>query len=191
MQTSLFNSWIKVQEELKKFVLKRVKDNDLAEDIVQDVFLKLHSKYDQLRDVDKITGWIFQVARNSIIDQFRKQARHINPSDLDWEGEEHALNNCVAHCLRELVKTLPSKYREALELTENQNMSQGQLAETLGISYSGAKSRVQRARQKLKEKLDELYLIESDKYGNIIRCEDRKPCSCQQEPDFRMALASL
>lgn len=189
MHTSVYSSWLKVQQELKMFVLKKVRDNDLAEDIVHDVFLKVHSKHHQLHDANKLTGWIFKVARNSIIDQFRKERRNISLEDLDWEEEEHALNNCVADCLNELVKTLPPKYQEALELTEKQNHSQYQLAEELGISYSGAKSRVQRARQKLRDKLDTLYFIEADKYGNIIRCEDRKPCACQSESLANRAFA--
>lgn len=178
MQTIVYRSWVKVHRELKSFVLKKVKDNDLAEDIVQDVFLKIHTKHTQVRDADKIVGWIFRVAHNRIIDQYRRKSRDIHPIDLDWEDEEHALNICVARCLNELVPTLPHKYRQALELAEIKKLPQRQLATQLGISYSGAKSRVQRARQKLKEKLDELYLIEADKYGNIIRCEDRRPCCC-------------
>lgn len=190
MDASVYSSWTKVQRELRSFIQRKVRDNDLADDIVQDVFIKLHTHSTRVRDLDKITGWIFQVARNSIIDQFRKQSRQINPLELEWENEDtHFLNDCVAQCLNVLVDTLPKKYREALLLTEKQNLSQTALAETLGISYSGAKSRVQRARKKLRDKLEELYLIETDRYGNIIRCEDRKPCNCQfREYNYSLAM---
>ncbi|MEP6736578.1 MAG: sigma factor-like helix-turn-helix DNA-binding protein, partial [Chryseolinea sp.] len=76
--------------------------------------------------------------------------------------------------------TLPDKYREAIELTELNNLSQTDLADKLKISYSGAKSRVQRARRMLKEKMEEQYQIKMDAYGNAIVCENRTPCNCDQ-----------
>jgi RNA polymerase sigma-70 factor (ECF subfamily) len=82
----------------------------------------------------------------------------------------------VSGYLNELLPTLPDKYREALQLTEIENLSQLELAERLGISYSGAKSRVQRARQMLKEKMDEVLIVKTDAYGNAIVCKDRTPC---------------
>ena len=78
-----------------------------------------------------------------------------------------------------MLETLPKKYQEAIQLTEIQNLSQTDLAKKLNISYSGAKSRVQRARQMLKKKMDEQYLIEMDTYGNVTVCESRVPCSCK------------
>jgi RNA polymerase sigma-70 factor (ECF subfamily) len=97
---------------------------------------------------------------------------------MDWEAESQPLNDCVVGCLQDMMATLPDKYRQALELTELKNHSQIELAQRLNISYSGAKSRVQRARQMLKEKMEETYLIRFDAYGNVIVCEDRAPCSC-------------
>ena len=79
------------------------------------------------------------------------------------------------------MATLPDKYRVPLELTEIENVSQYEVAERLGITYSGARSRVQRARKLLKEKMDELYVIETDAYGNILTCVDRVPCCCKSD----------
>src|ERR1041385_2303630 len=128
------------QNELKGFIYKRVKDKAVTEDIIHDVFLKVQNKIGQLRDNEKITGWIYQVTKNTIIDHFRKQSKSINPSDLDWENDTPNFNECVAGYLKDLLPTLPEKYREALQLTELENLSQLELAERLGISYSGAKS---------------------------------------------------
>jgi DNA-directed RNA polymerase specialized sigma subunit, sigma24 homolog len=63
---------------------------------------------------------------------------------------------------------------------EIKNVSQLELAQQLGISYSGLKSRVQRGRQMLKEKMTDLYHIQTDGYGNVIVCEDRVPCGCSK-----------
>ncbi len=79
-----------------------------------------------------------------------------------------------------MLLTLPEKYREAIELTEFKNLSQLDLAHKLDISYSGAKSRVQRARQLLKEKMEEQYKIKMDAYGNVLVCENRGACNCSE-----------
>ncbi len=88
-------------------------------------------------------------------------------------------NECVENTLRKLLLTLPLKYREALQMAELDNLSQIEIAKRLGVSYSGAKSRVQRARQMLKEKLHEALIIKTDAYGNIVVCVDRDPSCCQ------------
>jgi len=173
--------WSKTQQELKAFVFRRVKDKALADDIVQDVFLKVHTKLGQLKDMEKISGWVYQITRNLINDHFRNKSKTISANDLDWESDHQRLNDCVSSCLQEMLLTLPEKYREALELTEIKNLSQTELAQKLNISYSGAKSRVQRARQMLKEKMEESYRIKMDSYGNVIVCENRVPCNCNQD----------
>jgi RNA polymerase sigma-70 factor, ECF subfamily len=164
------------QQELKGFVYKRVKDRSLTEDIVHDVFLKVQSKIGQLHEQDKLTSWIYQITKNAITDHYRKQSRTLNTTDLDWENDVPNFNDCVTRCLQNMMTTLPDKYREALQLADVDNLPQLELAKQLGISYSGAKSRVQRARQMLKEKVDETLIVKLDSYGNVIVCENRSKC---------------
>lgn len=184
MNTSETSVWNSTQDRLKNFVFKHTKDKATTEDIVQDVFLKVHEKVGQLKESDKLVGWIFQITRNAITDHFRRQAKTLNSYDVDWDSEKLSLNDCVHSCLHDMLATLPEKYRQALELTELQNVSQLALAERVGISYSGAKSRVQRARQMLKEKMDEAYRIKVDSYGNVLVCENKTPCSCPQRDEL-------
>jgi RNA polymerase sigma-70 factor (ECF subfamily) len=167
------------QNELLGYVTKKVKDKSLAQDIVHDVFIKVQAKVNQVRDNEKVIGWIYRITRNTIIDHFRFQSRIIEFNDLDWEDDKTYLNQCVERCLGEKLAELPDKYREALELSEMQGLSQLELAERMKISYSGAKSRVQRARRMLKEMMDREYHVKVDSYGNVIRCENRLPCGCQ------------
>ncbi|HTF21286.1 MAG TPA: sigma-70 family RNA polymerase sigma factor [Chryseolinea sp.] len=184
MNTSETLIWASTQDRLKSFVFKQTRDKAITDDIVQDVFLKVHAKVGQLKESDKLVSWIFQVTRHTITDYFRKKAKILNAHDIDWESENVSLNDCVSSCLSDMLATLPDKYRQALELTELKNISQLELANTLGISYSGAKSRVQRARQMLKEKMDEAYQIKLDLYGNVVVCENKTPCSCPQRDEF-------
>lgn len=181
MNTSEIFIWKQTQEKLKAFAFRYTKDKSVADDIIQDVFLKVHSKLGQLKESEKLTGWIFQITRNTITDYFRSKGKAISLNDVDWEEERNSLNDCVVTCLQDMMTTLPEKYRYALELTELKNLSQLDLAKELNISYSGAKSRVQRARQMLKEKMDAAYKIKFDAYGNVIVCQDKAPCSCHQE----------
>lgn len=174
-------NWKTVQNELKAFVYKRVKDKALTDDIVQDVFVKMYTHIDQVKDTEKITAWLYQITRNIIVDHFRRQSKPIIMLDIESDSEQRNLNDCVSSCLKEMLLTLPDKYREAIELTEFNNLSQLQLAGKLGISYSGAKSRVQRARQMLKERMDQNYIIKMDSYGNVTTCRNVVACNCTSE----------
>src|SRR5690349_13572536 len=124
MNSSEILVWNQTQDKLKSFVFRYTKDKAAAEDIVHDVFLKVHSKLGQLRESEKLVGWIFQIARNSITDYFRQKAKAINYSHIDWEIEKKPLNDCVLTCLQDMITTLPEKYRHALELTEVKEFSQ-------------------------------------------------------------------
>ena len=169
-------NWNSVQRELKGFIYKRVRDKALTEDIVHDVFLKVQSKIHQVKETDKLFGWIYQVTRNTITDHYRKNAKSINPKDIDWESAPPNFNDCVSNAINELIPTLPEMYRVPLEMTEIQNMSQLEVAEKLGLNYTTAKARVQRARQMLRAKLEEILIVKTDGFGNVILCKDRGPC---------------
>jgi RNA polymerase sigma-70 factor (ECF subfamily) len=169
-------NWDKVQRELKGFVYRNVRDKALTEDIVHDVFIKVQSKIHQVRDSDKVFGWIYQVTRNTITDHYRKHSQRINLSDLDWEPSPANYNDCVTEAIIELINALPEKYRIPLEMTELQRLPQMLVAGKLNLTYTTAKSRVQRARQLLKKKMEEILLVKTDGYGNVILCQDRGHC---------------
>jgi RNA polymerase sigma-70 factor (ECF subfamily) len=165
--------------ELKSFVYRRVKNLQDSEDIVHDVFVKAQTKRDQLKESEKYAAWMYTMTRNSIIDYFRLKQRTFDASAVDATPTEYnRFNDCVVDCMSDIMSTLPSPYREALELADKEHVPQKELATRLGISYSGVKSRVQRARQMLKEKMEAQYKIETDGYGNVLVCEDRVPCGC-------------
>lgn len=176
----MLERWINFQGKLKSYIYSKVRDKALAEDLTHDVFIKVQSKLEQLHEKEKLNHWAIRIAQNAITDHYRRQAKAIAITELDWNDQRDPLQDCVTECLQEMITTLPPKYREALELAELQNFSQTELATKLNISYSGVKSRVQRARQLLKKKMDEQYNIQVDKYGHVLVCEDRVPCNCNQ-----------
>lgn len=165
-------------QKIKQYVRHNVRNTEDVQDIVQDVFVKVQLHKTELRDSEKILGWIYRITRNAITDYYRLRKKEQVGVWVEPEQDRHIFNECVEQCLSVLSNELPNTYKEALQLSEKENISQTELAQRWGISYSGAKSRVQRARQLLREKMESLYHIKTDAYGNVIVCEDRGPCGC-------------
>lgn len=165
------NLWTEFSVPLKKFIRKRVPNEHDTEDVLQEVFLKLHSKIDSIKNYDRIHAWIYKVTRNVITDYYRKKDENIEliTEELTSEMEEDlSANGEIAMCLQAMVDQLPEKYKQAIILTEFQSLTQKELAEKLGLSLSGAKSRVQRGRAMLKETLLGCCHLEFDRLGNVI-----------------------
>jgi len=179
MDEKTINIWNDLNEQLFNFVNKKVQNSEAAKDIVQDVFLKVNTKIGTLKNHDKIIPWIFQITRNEISNHFRSQKLEEGLDNLSLEEQEiEDLTPEFSQCLLPMINTLPDKYKEALTLSEIENMSQKRMAERLDISYSGAKSRVQRGRDLLKSSLLQCCEISVDKYGNVLsyhmrNCDDR------------------
>jgi RNA polymerase sigma-70 factor (ECF subfamily) len=178
--------WKEFYAPLKGFVAKRVSNHAAVDDIVQNVFIKIAAHISEVKDSQKIHTWIYQITRNTIIDFYRKERPTVEiPLDLQImdEYDEQDLSKELSSCLRSMIEQLPDKYREAIELTELQGLSQKQLSEQLGISLSGAKSRVQRGREKLKKLLTACCHIEADRYGNIVDYQEvnREDDGCRSE----------
>ncbi len=175
--------WEEFNTGLKRFILKHVQDEANAEDILQDVFLKIHTHISSLRESDKLQSWIYQIARNAINDFYR--TRKFTP-DLPEVAyvQEDPFDDVVSDLLlyvKKLVDDLPHDYRQALLLTEYEGLTQRELAERLGISISGAKSRVQRAREKVRLMLLSCCHFQFDKLGRIIDYEPNCDCCMNQD----------
>lgn len=196
--------WEAFHTPLQQFIRRRVSSEATAEDVLQDVFLKIHQHMDTLKDVKKLESWIYQITRNAIIDAYRS-GRPTTPLeaqevlDLPVELPDDDVVSELLPCVRAMVRGLPAPDRQALVLTEYQGLTQKELAERLGLSFSGAKSRVQRAREKLKQQLLECCHFELDRRSHIIdyqprchRCETAACCSNEPlMPTLRHRTASF
>jgi RNA polymerase sigma-70 factor, ECF subfamily len=168
--------WEKYHAALRRFIRRRVREDSVADDILQDVFVKIHSGMAALRDRNRIQGWLYRIARNTIVDHYRRLRpmeelpESVSIPDRD---ERRALRE-LAGCVRPLIARLPEADRQALILSELQGLTQKQVGEKLGLSLSGAKSRVQRGRAKLKKLILQCCHMEFDHRGEIAGYNRKK-----------------
>jgi RNA polymerase sigma-70 factor, ECF subfamily len=176
---SIEHIWADFTAQLRGFIASRVQTEADVDDILQEAFIKIHRGLDRLEDPAKLRAWVYQITRNVIVDHYRKSDQAVEitselPDVFAWEDADEEVEAEVAAWLRPMMDELPEKYREALQLTDIQGLSQKELAARLNISLSGAKSRVQRAREKLKDVLLECCHVEVDRRGKVVDWESRK-----------------
>jgi RNA polymerase sigma-70 factor, ECF subfamily len=169
---------------LKAFISKHVPDRFSAEDLLHDVFLRIHNQIGSLKQKEKLAPWIYQIARNAIIDTFRKERVTVEPSNDLISTDQFGINDITEKLIplvRMMVQRLPGKYQEALFLADFQGIKHGEIAERLGISLSAVKSRVQRARSMLKELLLNCCHFEFDLYGTVFDYHPKNCSNCCEE----------
>jgi RNA polymerase sigma-70 factor (ECF subfamily) len=180
MTPTLETIWHEFADKLGQFIRARVSDPATAEDILQDVFVKIQARLEQLEDPAKLQSWLYRIARNAIIDHYRtrKETTEVpesmpaEPPEKDTDMEE------LKAAFRRMIYSLPEPYRDAVVLTEFEGLTQKELGQRLGISHSGAKSRVQRGREQLKRMLHECCTFEFDRRGKVIDCQPRAKAGC-------------
>jgi RNA polymerase sigma-70 factor, ECF subfamily len=160
--------WGAHKARLRGYVARRVQDRDAVDDILQDVFLKAHHNLHTLKSRGSITAWLFRIASNAIADHYRSRKTWVElPDELESPEPEADPVGELAACLQPLIDDLPETYRVALVLSEIEGLPQREVAARLGISLSGAKSRVQRGREKLRQRLHDCCVIETGRQGVI------------------------
>jgi len=187
--------WQDLQPRLRGFVRTRIADPEAADDVAQEVLLRLHRSLADLRVEDRLDAFAYRIARNAIIDHYRARARAkevpATPDELtsriDADADtDHGPNDDVgvqelARCLEPLVQRLPEPYREALTLTDLGGLSQVEAASVAGLSVPGMKARVQRARAQVRELLTGCCDIALDDRRHIAEVRRTGPCACTPE----------
>lgn len=180
--------WKQFYAPLRAFIARRVDDPAATDDLLQDVFLRIHTRIETLHDETRLDAWIYQITRNVIADYYRAR-KQMAPLSEELPAAENEVRDELAFQLapsiRGMVSALPPTYREAFLLTEINGLSQVELAQRLGISVSGAKSRVQRARAQIRQMLLDCCHFEFDRRGGIVNYYPRVHCCrrCECETD--------
>lgn len=177
--------WNEFSSGLKSFILSKVKNDSDANDILQDAYIKIHDNIHKLKDSSRIKPWIYQITRNLIIDYFRANNHYKKESVPVTEipaspPPEQFMDIAIGDMIK-MMDEMPDEYCEALCLTELEGLSQKEYADKKGLSYSGAKSRVQRARLILKNMLLQCCHYQFDKYGTAIDIQPKCCCCCSPE----------
>lgn len=163
--------WRQFAADLRTFIFSKIKNEADTDDILQNTFLKIHDNIHTLKERSSIKAWIYQITRNQITDHFRANNRnrdHFSEKDFDATSSSGRYMDTAVNDMIQMMDRLSPEYCEALCLTEIEGMNQKQYAEKTGLSYSGAKSRVQRARVMLKDLLLNCCHYQFDKYGTVF-----------------------
>lgn len=180
MNTALI--WTGFSRNMRRYLMHRVKNRHDADDLLQEIFVKIHLKLPTLTQHESLPAWVWQLTRNTLLDYQKKRRLPLAELDgadlLPTEAAPDDFNQYLAECIRPFMDLLPPDRREALQLADLERVSQKKLAEQWGMSHSGAKSRVQRARGELHELFSQCCQIESDVYGNImgVECLEQTVC---------------
>ncbi len=204
--------WEQFAQKLRYFIMSKVSGKQDVEDILQEVFIKVHQNLKGLKEVNKLESWLYQITRNAIADYYRRNKSKLEmpesmpslaPTEPILFKEEknfmsmvHALEGASPQLekfkLKEngslnyseakeffnivypFLENIPEKYAQAVFLTDWYGLSQVELAKRLDISVSGAKSRVQRGRGKLKELFFQCCDFEFDSRGSVINYTRRR-----------------
>ncbi|MFF5209581.1 sigma-70 family RNA polymerase sigma factor [Streptosporangium sp. NPDC000396] len=177
--------WSEMRERLVAFAARRIDCPDDAEDIVQEVFLKMGQGIDAVRDHERLEAWVYQITRNAIVDHRRAalranrtHARAAFDRSMGPGANDFDRLAALACCLSAMLPRLSGHYREAITLTEYEGLTQAEAARRTGISVPGMKSRVQRARARLREMVLACCQIALDARGGIRKANPGGPCSC-------------
>ena len=170
--------------ELMGFVERRVGDPEQAEDIVQEIFVRIQRSLSQLETVGNVRAWLYRITRNAVIDHYRtrrqEQLSSVDPADdppaEEADFTEHEVRAPLVASLGRMLEELPEKYRVALELHELEGLTQEAVARRLSLSVPGAKSRIQRARKQLREEFLACCRFELDPRGGIVNYEPHEGC---------------
>jgi len=170
-------AWTSCESEIQGYLRHRTQRPEDADEVLQEVFIKAFRQGEHFCTVENPRAWLFQVARNALVDRLRVSHDHVPlPDDLVAEQEESLLpvdhlSQCIPRVLSELAET----DRQAIVYCDIDGKSQQELADLLGITLSGAKSRLQRARLRLKAQMETVCQVRFDESGSVCCFTPRPP----------------
>lgn len=181
-------------QSLLAFIRSKIRSNEDAQDILQNVFIKISANVNHLADDEKLKSWIFTITRNTIIDYYRTNASKKNVEIVDGieesilDEEYFDTTKGLDQCVHTMIKLLPEEYRDIIVDAEINGIKQKDLAEKYDMAYPSMRSRVQRGRERLKQLFYNCCHIETDSLGNIMEAHGKtdcggpcNPCSGQNE----------
>ncbi|WP_225034956.1 sigma-70 family RNA polymerase sigma factor [Winogradskyella sp. SM1960] len=173
--------WDSYADDLKRFILSKVKQASIAEDILQETFIKVHTKLHTLNDDSKLKSWLFSVARYTVLDYFRTTKQELPVEDLEVATTPTTQAHSEHDCLRGIIKSLPKKYRDPLFLSDIKGMKQQEIANQLHLPLATVKSQIQRARKQIAQGFMDCCGFKMNDEGHLVgEIQDKADCKvCQ------------
>lgn len=170
--------WLEHKELLRHYIRKRVDDVNDVDDILHDVLLKVYSFCIKSSGVKNLRSWLLQITHNTIADYHKRNSRFESYTEAEWlEEAEKTAHHDAGLVIEPLINLLPPQYAQPLILSDISGMPQAQIAQQLGLSLPATKSRIQRARRLLREKIVECSHFELDSNGRFVSFEIKPGCS--------------
>ena len=169
--------WEQYSEDLKKFINSKVKNKTIADDILQESFIKIHTKLHTLKDITKLKSWIFSIARNAVMDYFKSNNKTVEIANFESETDLLKDKHTEKDCLRGILQNLPKKYRDPIFLSDIKGMKQGDVATQLKLPIPTVKSQIQRARKLIAQGFMDCCGYVINKKGNLVgEVQDKDDC---------------
>lgn len=175
-------------QSLLSYIRSKVRSKEDAEDILQNVFVKISSNVSKLQEHEKLKSWIYTITRNAIIDYYRANSNNKRiaiTEDFEKtlpETESLDATGGLDQCVNSMVSLLPEEYRNIIIDSEIAGIRQKELAEKYNMAYPSLRSRVQRGRERLKKLFLDCCHIEADRHGNILDARGRGDCGDNCQP---------
>lgn len=169
--------WTLYSDDVKRFITSKVKDTAVSDDLLQDTFIKIHTKLHTLRDVTKLKSWVFSIARNSIMDYFKASKMTFEIANFESEATILEDKHTEQDCLRGILQSLPKKYRDPLFLSDIKGLKQAEVAVQLNQNLTTTKSQIQRARKLIAQGfMDCCGFVMNDKGELVGEIQEKKDC---------------
>jgi RNA polymerase sigma-70 factor, ECF subfamily len=184
---NIFEIWEEYKSSLFGYIKKRVTVEDDAKDILQNVLLKSYQYCSNGKTVLYLKSWLYKITQNTIIDYHKKNSKTISLSlDIVKVEDEKSIIGEASDYIKALLKLLPNDYAIPLYMSDIDGIDQKVIAENLGLTLPNTKSRIQRARVKLKERFLECCVVGFGESGEMVSFDIKPECTALKDEQARI-----
>ena len=184
---NVFEVWEDYKSSLLGYINKRVENEDDAKDILQEVLLKSYQYCSKGKTVVYLKAWLYKITHNAIIDYHKKSNKTVafDTDVVELENENSSFGEASEY-IKVLLKLLPSNYATPIYMSDIDGIDQKVIAENLGLTLPNTKSRIQRARVKLKEKFLECCIVSFGENGEMVSFDIKPECTVLKDEKARL-----
>lgn len=173
--------WLTSKAGIYNYALKQTKDKEIANEITQQVLMKVYQACFKNREVHNVRSWLFQIAHNAIID-YQKQQQKKNFVNLDSSISDHpSVWSDLAIFIEPLISFIPEKYAIPLKMHVFEGLKQKEIAAQLNLGLSATKSRILRAKNLLRKEIEACCHLEKRTDGQILSFRIKESCQSLQK----------